>query len=129
MNGQEKMESIITMLSVIDTDSIYGIRQTISVPTEKGKTMREKLIELVRDSINWYPGIARVVGENGTKKIADRLIADGVIIPVRCKDCKHCDTFYPRKEIGKEPEQSWYCKPYKHTCKPDGFCSDGERRE
>ena len=47
---------------------------------------------------------------------------------VRCKDCKYCDTFYPRKEIGKEPEQSWYCKPYKHTCKPDSFCSDGERK-
>ena len=46
---------------------------------------------------------------------------------VRCKDCKHCDTFYPRKEIGKEPEQVWYCKPYKLTRKPDDFCSDGAR--
>lgn len=47
---------------------------------------------------------------------------------VRCKDCKHCDTFYPRKEIGKEPTQVWYCDRYRCHREPDDFCSYGERR-
>ena len=94
---------------------------TISVPTEKGKTMREKLIELIRE-VQYLGGLE--------EKVADHLIANGVTIPVRCKGCKHFDklfkgvgvinkigTCYLRKAEGIETAQS---------C--DDFCSCGERR-
>lgn len=51
----------------------------------------------------------------------DSLIANGVTIPVRCKDCKHnenCDALL-------------YCghtKGLAGSVSPDGFCSYGERR-
>ncbi len=45
--------------------------KVISVPTEKGKTMREKLIELLRD-VQYLGGLE--------EKIADHLIANGVTI-------------------------------------------------
>ncbi len=48
---------------------------------------------------------------------------------VRCNACKHCRTFYPVKEIGKEAIQVWYCDLYRCNRKTDEFCSDGERRE
>ena len=58
----------------------------ISVPTEKGKTMteREKLIELLRHEFN------RIMEGNPTttQEFADNLIANGVTIPVQCKDCQ-----------------------------------------
>ena len=47
--------------------------QTISVPTEKGKTMREKLIELLDNFMQ--PGKQNTLGE-----FADYLIANGVVI-------------------------------------------------
>ena len=58
--------------------------QTISVPTEKGNTMREKLIELLESA----PGHANNEVYSFAE-IVDNLIANGVRIPVRCKDCKY----------------------------------------
>ncbi len=60
---------------------------------------------------------------------ADHLIANGVKIPVLCKECKHCDFCYPAKEIGKEAIPAWYCTKYRRFHKPDDFCSYGEKRE
>ena len=52
--------------------------------------MREKLIEFIC-SVKY--GNGSLVGKNFQKgfieKIADHLIANGVTIPVRCKDCKY----------------------------------------
>ena len=52
--------------------------------------MREKLIELICDSmqdgcVGWcnHPPCYRV------ERVANNLIANGVTIPVRCKECKH----------------------------------------
>ena len=48
---------------------------------------------------------------------------------VRCKDCKHCDFFYPIKEKDQEPIPAWYCRPQRSSRKPDDFCSRGERKD
>ena len=70
---------------------------------------REKLIELLRD-VQYLGGLE--------EKIADHLIANGVTILVRCKDCKYwveefCDN--PNGlDIGANAT---------------AFCSYGERRE
>ena len=91
--------------------------------------MREKLVGLICDSmqdgcVGWCnkPPCYRV------ERVVDHLITNGVTIPVRCKDCRYVDTFYPEKPIGEEARQVWFCKLYKHTRKPDEHCSDGERR-
>lgn len=61
--------------------------------------MREKLIELLMQAkIGWTKA-----------ELADHLIANGVTIPTRCKDCKK-EWCYLRQELG-----------------PEGFCSAGER--
>ena len=62
-------------------------------------------------------------------RFAGYLSANGVKIPVLCKECKHCKIYYPEKQIGKEPTQGWYCKEHKSYRRPDDFCSYGERRE
>ena len=41
--------------------------------------MRERLIELIRNEVVPY----------FAERIADLLLANGVAIPARCKDCKH----------------------------------------
>ena len=46
---------------------------------------------------------------------------------VRCKNCKHCDHFYPSKAIGEEAVETWYCEWSKGSRLPDDFCSCGER--
>ena len=84
-----------------------------------GETMREKLIELLESvphAQRLYPDL-----------YVDHLIANGVTIPVRCKDCKHYDNsegicwchlnskFFPGG-------MDWHGFP------EDGFCSYGERR-
>jgi predicted nucleic acid binding AN1-type Zn finger protein len=61
--------------------------------------MREKLIELLMQAkIGWTKA-----------ELADHLIANGVTIPTRCKDCTK-EWCYLRQELG-----------------PEGFCSGGER--
>ena len=73
--------------------------------------MREKLIELLRE----------------VQYVADRLIANGVTVPVRCRECKHW----------LHTESGWgdctngrfhldgHCDP---TMQADEYCSMGERR-
>ena len=48
--------------------------------------MREKLIELLRSNRT----VLETAGKSATSllRLADHLIANGVTIPVRCKDCK-----------------------------------------
>ena len=78
--------------------------------------MRKKLIELLTEPI---PITKSLLGNEFAPKmkmglifvenVADHLIANGVTIPTRCKDCKK-EWCYLRQELG-----------------PDGFCSAGER--
>ncbi len=55
-------------------------------------------------------------------------VADFVEV-VRCKDCKHCDKFYPNKKIGEEPKLKYFCVLGKHATLANDFCSCGERSE
>lgn len=90
--------------------------------------MREKLIELIGAT---HYGNNSLVGENFQEgfiaKIADNLIANGVEIPVRCKDCKH---YKPQNKVPSHHGAVNYCKRVV-TLKmpPEGFCCYGERRE
>ena len=77
---------------------------------------REKLIELMEQE--YYCSI---------EEMADHLIANGVTIPVRCKDCKHCYSFITKRN--KQP----MCRCMRHDLdvivRTHDFCSYGERRD
>ena len=81
--------------------------------------MREKLIELL------YEAEGLVNNELPTiEMVADHLIANDVVLVVRCKDCKH------RDEYGTctPPIISGY--GYDHLSPEDNdFCSYGERKD
>ena len=85
----------------------------------KGKVMgmREKLIELVKEmrtkALAWYTA----------ECIADSLIANGVTIPVRCKECKHWDDATVNKK------GFLICKASGMEIMATDFCSYGERKE
>ena len=76
---------------------------------------REKLIELIQSAVD---GCATYWAE----RIADHLIASGVEIPVRCKECK--------KWLKVEPSGTncRYCAISRRSRLPYDFCSYGERR-
>ena len=78
--------------------------------------MREKLIELLNNSFDEQYGKRGLLTAQHT---ADHLIANGVTILVRCKDCK-C---YLRDDMFG----GGYC--HGERVKQDDFCSYGERRE
>lgn len=82
--------------------------------------MREKLIELIQSAVS---GCARYWAE----LIADRLIAAGVVVPVRCKDCKKWDA-----KIGSCEEFTTHrfpaCGRITFLTREDDYCSYGERR-
>ena len=88
--------------------------------------MREKMIELVEDArMNalWH------IAKNPSEYITDMLIANGVTIPVRCKDCKHGSNHCDKTGF------CTYCNfgsvrgRYPVRMEQDDFCSYGERRE
>lgn len=75
--------------------------------------MREKLIEILKqapfegkvlDEWRWEEKIAR---------IADHLIANGVTIPVKCKDCRYYN------------EDSEYCGFWGEVRHMEHFCDEG----
>ncbi|MBQ8797210.1 MAG: hypothetical protein IJZ56_03330 [Oscillospiraceae bacterium] len=68
--------------------------------------MREKLIELLKS------GGVRDFPFNAV--LADHLIANGVTIPVRCKDCQFGEMCSIREAMDCNTQ--------------DGYCSRGERR-
>ena len=84
--------------------------------------MREKLIAILEEVEGQYNNAFPTI-----EQIVDGLIANGVTIPVRCKECKHYDNsegicwchlnskFFPGGV-------DWHGFP------EDGFCSYGERR-
>ena len=80
--------------------------------------MREELIGLL-DRIT---AKFRFDAWENTDKIADFLIANGISIPVRCKDCKR------RNTVLCPVESSWEDYPWKNT-EDNDYCSYGERRK
>lgn len=95
--------------------------------------IRRKLIEILYN----VPTPEPVVGFRAGKKvmtagfIANHLIANGVTIPVRCKDCKHYCHDKRHGTICRHPALDFDIECYDHwiEMEPDGFCSYGERRE
>ncbi len=90
--------------------------------------MREKLIEILRGVIKFHEEqkekwiLGGKVGERPsiTESFVDILIANGVTIPVRCKECKHYR--HPFCLIN-DNKHGWLT----HVL-PDHFCSYGERK-
>ena len=90
--------------------------------------MREKLIVLVGQVQDCGCDVTEVVEMNYVENITlvDHLIANGVEIPVRCKDCKHYKT---RSQSAKwKPKAPCCTRAANIFTKPDDFCSYGERR-
>jgi hypothetical protein len=94
--------------------------------------MREKLVELLITLMD--KDGCRIVGTVLAMKISDHLIANGVTIPVRCKDCKYrrddvnCPMcFEEEKEWDDDgyTEVDWITHDHTHD---DGYCYRGERR-
>lgn len=86
--------------------------------------MREKLIALLKLSPSC---ICDLCGENGrldevAEIIADNLIANGVTIPVRCKDCKK------RYKPNECPLCILVYGEQHDVTHDDGYCDRGERR-
>lgn len=71
--------------------------------------MREKLIELIRE-VQYLGGLE--------EKVADHLIANGVMIPVRCNDCKRFCKY--------EQSSRNHCALSGRFVGEDDFCSFGE---
>ena len=78
--------------------------------------MREKLIELLTDAM------PSCYSDTFASQIAVHLIANGVTIPVRCKDCKHWERYGKATVCGK-------CKYLCCMRIDDDFCSYGERKD
>ena len=86
---------------------------------------REKLIGLIGDvqdngTKTTYEERSVTIETKGNDKIADHLIANGVTIPVRCKDCYYYEKQYPG--FG-------FCKFFGIGMADNDFCSRCIRRD
>ena len=100
--------------------------------------MREKLIELLKETpiaeINGHIAEAKVCFVSHVfESFADHLIANGVTIPVRCKECKHRGDYgcpmYHEEYIEWDDDEYHEREIIDHDrTRDDGFCDLGERR-
>lgn len=92
--------------------------QTMVEYIERGKAIAEidKGDLLVGDNAKW------------AKEILCRTPTADVVPVVRCKDCKHCEHFYPECDKDGNLREAYYCKSIKGDVKPDDYCCWGERR-
>lgn len=84
--------------------------------------MREKLIELLMDMPSGNSTYEEE--ERRMEAVADYMIANGVTIPVWCKDCK-----YKRHNKHHDVILCDHQNGRRHLLNPMDFCSDGERGE
>lgn len=78
---------------------------------------REKLLELMCEAKK-----ADTEDAPFCEFLADFLIANGVTIPVRCKDCKTSRKYH-------QPAGHRYCLHHERRKRDNDFCSRGERKE
>ncbi len=106
LNASEIME--LQKLSGMEKFSKLTVKQALD---------REKLIELLGDKLIFGRGILY--------EVADHLIANNVVLVVRCKDCD----WYRKHEggicVNPKCVKSWYGCPVP----AEHFCSCGERRD
>ena len=98
-------------------------------------TDRDRLIELHHEAgVEWDNYLFECIDNDKMPNKtydefhADHLLANGVIVPVRCKECKGCELSYPRKEIGKKARPFLFCTLFERETKADGYCECGVRR-
>lgn len=82
-------------------------------------TDRERITEILKAYTKKHNIMASLVI---LEEYAEELIRRGVVMPIRCKDCKHCD-----------PDNR-HCDHYMGTVLPvsredNDFCSYGERKD
>lgn len=73
-------------------------------------TDRERLIDILANS-------GCTADFETFESLADHLIANGVVIPVRCKDCAYVS---PMK---------FFCNRYKYAILENGYCNKGKLKE
>ena len=106
---------------------------TISVPTEKGKTMRMIDADALLEKIQFRIEPKGVIGETVRDMVEKTraIIQDSPEAVVRCEDCKH---WLKAKEFSPF---GWCCLrvndvayvSYKDRTEPEDFCSKGERKD
>ena len=84
--------------------------------------MREELIELLKEAMVLSDGICRIVGNTQAVAIGHYLFANGVTIPVRCKDCKK------RYKPNECPMCILVYGEQHDFTQENGYCDRGERR-
>jgi hypothetical protein len=90
---------------------------------------REKLVELIaraKRTMWGKNGLSSELARN--HYMAEQLIANGVTIPVRCKDCKHCKKYRNRLDPMRNHQLCVRMDKYAFGVEEDDFCSYGERR-
>ena len=88
-------------------------------------TDKKKLAELIRKAelSMWGKSFGSALAEN--YYIAEYLIENGVIIPIRCSECKHKISWYKHQIYGSD-----ICGVSGMAIKENmDFCSYGERKE
>ena len=93
-------------------------------------TDREKMIELMNKVQDYgtkstYEEHSITVESKNNESIADHLLANGVTVPVRCKDCKH--------RYFNDCFESFCCAKrangFEDIVEENEFCSRGERKD
>ena len=83
--------------------------------------MREGLLKLISQVQDCGADVTDVVEmiwvENQT--LVDHLIANGVVIPVRCKDCRYVQVW----------KSGYWCDCNEHYVRENEFCSEGVRKD
>ena len=79
--------------------------------------MKEKMMEILRNPI--YPHL----DVDSIEALADYLMDSGVVVPVRCKECKHWSG-----GVGGCTDHVKCCKIGFYMVGEDGYCVYGERK-
>ena len=87
---------------------------------------REKAIDFI---IQYSPNFSGQTTISCVVRALKEVPTEDVVKVVRCKECKHCDSYYPKKEKGKEPEIAYYCNALETPTKPTDYCSYGELKD
>lgn len=82
---------------------------------------REKLMELLNDSFDEQYNKRGLLTARHT---ADHLVANGVVVPVHCKDCKHW-----ADGVAGCTEHIKCCKIGYYMVGENGYCVYGERKQ
>lgn len=101
-------------------------------------TDRERLIKLYKEATTQYLDYLESIDQKGlidtegrAKFTVDYLLANGVIVPVRCKECEH---FTPKEKLNpikyiNPLEADGFCENLDKYIDADDFCSYGKLKE